>query len=102
MGIQLDVSWIIAGLFICSLLAYLFTKISKPLGAWVTVVASLAAFAVMFLLKNDIGTTYRLFFMEFKLTQLGLVLLDNHAGSFRVRIVLQYLLDEKNNTPCGI
>ncbi len=71
MGIQLDVSWIIAGLLICSLLAYLFTKISKPLGAWVTVVASIAAFAAMFLLKNDIGTTYRLFFIEFKLTQLG-------------------------------
>ena len=71
MGIQLDISWIIAGLFICSLLAYLLTKVNKKLGAWVTVVASFAALAVMYFMQKDIGTTYHMLFLDFKLTEYG-------------------------------
>ncbi len=71
MGIELGVSLIIVGLFAASVLAYILTKVNKQLGAWVTVVGSFAALVVMYLLQGDIGSTYKLFFLEFTLTQYG-------------------------------
>ncbi len=71
MSINYGVSLIIIGLFASSVLAYLFTKINKRLGAWVTVIGSFAALVMMYLLQSEIGATSKLFFMEFKLTQYG-------------------------------
>ena len=71
MSIQLGVSLIIAGLFAASVLAYILTKVSKSLGAWVTVAGSFAALAVMALLHGEIGGTTKILFLEFTLTQYG-------------------------------
>ncbi|MBN1777994.1 MAG: hypothetical protein JW811_07720, partial [Clostridiales bacterium] len=71
MSFQLSVSLVIAGLFAASVLAWLLTKVNKALGAWVTVVASSAALVLMALLHAQIGSTVKLFFLEFTLTQYG-------------------------------
>ncbi|MHB1484961.1 MAG: proton-conducting transporter transmembrane domain-containing protein [Saccharofermentanales bacterium] len=71
MNIQLNLSLIITGLFISSILAYLLTKINKKLGAWMTVVTSVAAFIAMFFSKTAIGSESDLFFMKFNLTEYG-------------------------------
>ncbi len=62
---------IIIGLLVCAVLAYVLTKVNKTLGAWVTVIASVFALVIMFLLRNEVGTTYTLWFLNFKLTEFG-------------------------------
>ena len=71
MSIQFSVSLIVGGLLAASALAYILTKINKTLGAWVTVVASFAALAGMYLLQNNIGAVSKLWMVEFELTQYG-------------------------------
>ena len=71
MDISLSVSTIIVGLFICAVLAYILTKLNKTAGAWITVVASVAALAAMILLRGKIGTSCSLLFLEFELTEYG-------------------------------
>lgn len=67
----MSISLIIIGLLVCSMLAYFLTKVNKKLGAWVTVFASVFALVVMFLLRNNVGTTYSMWFLNFKLTEFG-------------------------------
>ena len=71
MGIHLGIGILLAGLLFGALLAYIVTKIEKRLGAWVSVLVSAAAFAAIFLLRSDIGSSYRLLFLEFRLTEYG-------------------------------
>ncbi len=71
MGIGIGAGTIIAGLLISAVLAYVLTKINKTTGAWVTVLAPFLALAALFLLRDQIGTTYSLFFLEFELTEYG-------------------------------
>ena len=71
MGISIGVGTIIVGLLISAVLAYVLTKINKTTGAWVTVLAPFLALAAVFLLRDSIGTTYSLFFLEFELTEYG-------------------------------
>lgn len=67
----MSISMIIIGLLVCAVLAYVLTKVNKTLGAWVTVIASVFALVIMFLLRNEVGTTYTLWFLNFKLTEFG-------------------------------
>jgi len=67
MGVPL----IIAGLLVTAVIAYLLTRVNTKLGAWVTVAGSFAALAGMYLLHGAVDTTYRLWFLEFNLTEYG-------------------------------
>ncbi|MEX1377706.1 MAG: proton-conducting transporter membrane subunit [Eubacteriales bacterium] len=71
MDIMISVPAIIVGLLISAVMAYVFTKASKVLGAIITVLASCGALAAMLLLRGDIGSTQSFFFLDFKLTEYG-------------------------------
>jgi NADH-quinone oxidoreductase subunit M len=60
-----------AGLFISALLAYLLTKVNKQLGAWVTVLAPIAALAVLVRLGSAAQPAERLLFLQFHMTEYG-------------------------------
>lgn len=71
MDFVISVPLIIVGLIACGVLAYVLTKVNKVLGAIITVLASCAGLAAMFMLKGNIGSTQSLFFLNFKLTDYG-------------------------------
>ena len=71
MDIMISVPAVIVGLILSSVLAYILTKADKTLGALVTVLASCGAFAVMFMLRGDIGSTQSFYMLDFKLTEYG-------------------------------
>ena len=62
---------IIAGLFISALLAYLLTKVNKQLGAWVTILAPIAALVVLAQLGSAETPAEKLLFLQFHMTEYG-------------------------------
>lgn len=71
MDFVISVPLIIVGLILSGVLAYFLTKANKVLGAVITVLASCAGLAAMFILKDHIGSVESLFFLNFKLTDYG-------------------------------
>ena len=71
MGSYLGTNSVMAGLFVCAILAYLLTRVSRRLGAWVTIAAPFAALAALILLRSEMGTVRQLLFLQFRMTEYG-------------------------------
>ncbi len=71
MNLQISIGMIVAGLVLSALLAYVLTKVNKKLGAWITVLASIAALIFVYMLQGAIGTSDSLGFLKFTLTEYG-------------------------------
>ncbi len=71
MNLQISIGMIVVGLVLSALLAYVLTKVNKKLGAWITVLASIAALVFVYMLQGAIGTSDSLGFLKFTLTEYG-------------------------------
>lgn len=58
-------------LLLGGLLTFFITQINKKLGAWLTVLTSLAALFMLFAIRDQIGQTTNILYFSFKITEIG-------------------------------
>jgi NADH-quinone oxidoreductase subunit M len=58
-------------LLVGGLVSYFISRVNKVLGAWMSVIITLASLAVLFMIKDQVGDSFELLYFSFTMTEIG-------------------------------